>query len=532
MAGAIIQLVAYGVQDLYLTGDPQITFFKIIYRRHTNFSIESVIQNFSSPANFGEIVTCTLSRVGDLVGQIMLYVNIPPIPKFTDSFTCNGDPNKKIAWVRYLGYALIQEITFEIGGKLVDRHYGEWLYLWEQLSGHQDNAIDKMTGNVPPMYDFTNGKNGYELYIPLKFWFCRHIGLALPLIAMASTDVKITVTFRNLNECIRVGPTHSIEVLDNVVPFSPGDYIEQTVNNQTIHGYFINFDYLLKKLYYIKIVDPNAIKQQFTSLGTDTTVNGCNVINTPVVPSVITDDVLYAGNTPYRIYNSINKSYCTPRPNATELVESVTLPYVPSFINSFLYVNYVYLDTDERLKFARSNHEYLIEQIQYNQELGIKSPNVKQNLNLDHPCKEHVWIAQLNSLVGPGTINDLFNYTDSVIRYPDGRFYGNDLVNDATLQLNGRDRFGVRESEYFNLVEPYQCHHRGPTIGINMYSFCLNPEDHQPSGTCNMSKIDYITMLMHLSDVINPYDTCSIRSYTTNYNVLRIFFNVGGLAFV
>lgn len=520
MAGAIIQLVAYGIQDLYLTGDPQITFFKIIYRRHTNFSVESVIQNFSSPANFGEKVTCTISRVGDLIAQTFVYVNLPSIPKFINPSSCEGDPIRKFAWVRYLGYALIRECTFEIGGKLIDRHYGEFLYLWEQVSGHQDKGIDKMVGNIPPMYDFTNGKNGYELFIPLKFWFCRYVGLAIPLIALASIDIKITITFRDLAECIRIGPTHSIEVLDDVVPFRSGDYIEQTVDGRTINGYFIGFDYLLKKLYYIKIVNPNAAKQCFTSLTLDT------------VPSQITNDVLYTGNTPYRIYNSITKSYCTPRPNAIEMIESQSMQYTPSFVNSFLYINYIYLDTDERLRFARSNHEYLIEQLQYNQELGVSSPNVKQNLNLDHPCKEHFWVAQLDSLVGPGTINDLFNFTDSVIRYPDGRLYGKDLVEDAVLLLNGRDRFGVRESEYFNLVQPFQCHYRGPVIGINLYSFCLNPEDHQPSGTCNMSKIDYITMQMHLSDIITTQNTASIRSYTTNYNVLRVFFNLGGVAFV
>jgi len=520
MAGAIIQLVAYGIQDLYLTGDPQITFFKIIYRRHTNFSIENVLQNFSSPANFGEIVTCTISRVGDLVGQIFLYVNIPALPKFIDPLTCMEDPNKKIAWVNYLGYALIQEITFEIGGKLIDKQYGEWLYIWEQVSGRQDNAINKMVGNVPEMYDFSNGKKGYELYIPLKFWFCKNAGLSLPLIALASSDVKIKVTFRRLEECIRIGPSYSIEMLDDVIPFQQGDYIEQTVDGQTIAGYFMSYDYLEKRMYYIKIFNPNAIIKNFTSL------------QQPSVSTGIINNVSYAGNIPYRIYNSLTQTYATPKPNTIEMAELTNLPYKPSFVNSFLYVNYIYLDTDERLKFARSNHEYLIEQIQYNQELGVTSPNVKQNLNLDHPCKAHYWIAQLDSLVGPNTINDLFNYTTSYIHKPDGSYYGTDLVETADLLLNGRDRFGVRESEYFNLVEPYQCHYRGPEVGINMYSFCLNPEDHQPSASCNMSKIDYITMQMHLNDSITTQNTCRIRSYTINYNVLRIFFNLGGLAFV
>src|SRR5580765_2421856 len=121
MAGGLIQLVAYGVQDLYLTGDPQITYFKILYRRHSNFSVESIVQNFSSPANFGETVSCTLSRAGDLIGETFLYVEIPAIPKFINQTTGEEDETKQIAWVHNLGYALIQEIFIEIGGKLIDK---------------------------------------------------------------------------------------------------------------------------------------------------------------------------------------------------------------------------------------------------------------------------------------------------------------------------------------------------------------------------------------------------------------------------
>jgi hypothetical protein len=520
MAGGLIQLVAYGVQDLYLTGDPQITFFKILYRRHTNFSIESVIQNFSAPANFGEIVTCTLSRAGDLVGTTFLHVELPAIPKFFHPITGEEDPYKKFAWVRSLGCALIKEVTVEIGGKLIDRQYGEFMYIWAQVSNRQDKGLSKMIANVPEMYDFSNGKPSYRLFIPLIFWFCKEPGLSLPLIALASTDVKMTFTFRRLEECYRIGPTNSIDILEDIVPFGPGSYIEQTVNNQSIYGYVIDYDYLQKKLYYIKIQNPNATKKTFEAL------------QEPTVSTGIVNNITYTKNLPYRIYDSLTGEYCTPKPNAKEQIETPVLPFKPRFVNAFLYVNYVYLDTDERLKFARSNHEYLIEQLQYNQELGVKSPNVKQNLNLNHPCKGHYWIAQLDSLVGPGTINDVFNFTTSHIRYPDGRLYGTDIVQTAVLILNGRDRFGTRTSIYFNLTEPYQYHYRGPVPGINFYSFCLNPEQHQPSGTCNMSKIDYINMNMRLSNTINTQNTCKIRAYTTNYNVLRIFFNLGGIAFI
>lgn len=518
MPGGLIQLVAYGVQDLYLTGDPQITFFKILYRRHTNFSVESIVQNFSEPADFGDIVSCTLSRAGDLVEKILLYVQLPSIPIFLNS---DGSVNniKKIAWVHNLGQSLIKEITIDIGGKLIDRQYGEWLYLWAQLSNKQDFGLAKMIGEVPELYNFSNGKNGYELFIPLTFWFCRNTGMSLPLIALASSDVKINIMFRRFEECVRIGPTHSINVLEDVVSFRPGDYIQQIIDGQIIYGYFINYDYLQKKLYYIKIQNQNASKTSFTAL------------QEPNASTSIINNITYKNNVPYRIYNSITQTFCTPTPNTTEMIEDINIPYIPKFVNSFLYVNYVYLDTDERLKFARSNHEYLIEQLQYNQLLNVRSPNVKQNLTLNHPCTVHVWIIQLDSLVGPGTINDLYNYTTSPVRYPDGRLYGVSLLNNATLLLNGRNRFPVRDARYFNCDVPYQCQYRGPESGINEYSFSLNPEEHQPSSTCNMSKIDYINMNMNLNNTITTQNTCRIRSYTINKNVLRIFFNLGGIAF-
>ena len=130
------------------------------------------------------------------------------------------------------------------------------------------------------------------------------------------------------------------------------------------------------------------------------------------------NSINFSENIPYRIYNSITHTYCTPKPNTKELIEQNNLIHRPRFVNSFLYVDYIYLDNDERNKFSRTNHEYLIEQIQYNQEIGVKSPNVKQNLSLNHPCKAHYWIAQMDNLIGPGTINDLFNYTISHIHYP------------------------------------------------------------------------------------------------------------------
>lgn len=551
MAGGLVQLAAYGVEDVYLTGDPQITFFKVLYRRHTNFAVESVIQNFSAAANFGETVNCTISRVGDLIGRIFLYIELPAIPKFINPITGEEDVVKKFAWVNFLGYALLCEFSIDIGGRMIDKQYGEWMYIWSQVSNHQDIALSKMIGNVPSMYTFSNGKQGYKLYIPLTFWFCRHNGLALPLIALSSSDVKLVFTFRRADECYRIGPTNSIDILEDIVPFNSGDYIRQTINGQTIYGYVMDYDYLQKKLYYIKVQSPTATKKNFES---------CQIKNN--LPSTIVNDPDYVDNIPYRIYNAINDTYCTPVPNTREIIETATLPQRPRFVNSFLYVDYIYLDNEERNRFGRTNHEYLIEQIQFNKEIGITSPNVKMNLALSHPCKAFYWVAQLDAMVGSGTMNEIFNYTTSPVYYPVGdkninnlrpeylpeyndtypdpedklifydRYYGKSLVVKTKLILDGRERFHGRNFEYFNYVQPYEHHYRAPVLGINVYSPSLYPEENQPSSAINASKMEDINFQIRLRNIVNPYNTAKIRCYTINYNILRIFFNMGGLAFV
>jgi hypothetical protein len=568
MAGGLIQLVAYGVQDIYLTAHPQITFFKVLYRRHTNFSIESVVQNFSSVANFGETVSCTISRSGDLIGKIFLYVELPAIPKFINKQTGEEDSIKKMAWVNNLGYALVQEVFIEIGGKVIDKQYGEWMYIWSQLNNKQDHTLNKMIGNVPQIYEFTNGKPGYQLYIPLEFWFCRNLGLAIPLVSLSSADVKLTITFRKMEECYRIGPTHSIEIIENIVPFKQGDFIQQIIDKQTIYGYVIDFDYLEKKLYYIKIQNSNAINKHFESYQEKINSNSSGFNPRPIqdildqhslMPRQIVNNINFLPNIPYRIYNSITGAYVTPKPNSRELIEQAFFPIKPQIVNSFLYVDYVYLDSNERNKFVKTNHEYLIEQIQFNQDVGIKSPNVKQKLSIDHPTKALYWVAQLDGLVGPNTINDLFNYTTSHIHYPASdynplpnsvpnyhsdvcptvnskfvaqeRFYGNNLVSGGTLILNGRNRITSRSSQYFNLVEPYQHHYRGPNPGINMYSFSIYPDQYQPSSTVNMSKIDEIALQLQLGSVVNNMNTVRLRTYAISYNILRIYFGLGSLAF-
>ena len=377
MGGGLMQLVAYGAQDIYLTGNPQITFFKVVYRRHTNFSMEAIEQTFNGAADFGKRVTCTVSRNGDLMHKVYLQVTVPALSSGT--------------YVKDLGQALIKFAEVEIGGQRIDKHYGDWMHIWNELS----QETGKKAG-YNDMIGAALGANSAEtdLYIPLEFWFCRNPGLALPLIALQYHEVKINIEFRALSE--------------------------------------------------------------------------------------------------------------------------LTTTAALSLSAASLYVDYIYLDTDERRRFAQVSHEYLIEQVQFTGDESVSSVSNKIKLNFNHPCKELVWVVQRDA---DGV--EKFDYTDAS---------GLNPVLIAKLQLNGHDRFSERMGRYFNLVQPYQHHTNVPKTGINVYSFGLKPEEHQPSGTCNMSRIDNATLQLTLTSETVATDA-KVRVYATNYNVLRIMSGMGGLAY-
>ena len=202
-----------------------------------------------------------------------------------------------------------------------------------------------------------------------------------------------------------------------------------------------------------------------------------------------------------------------------------------------LWVDYIYLDTDERRRFAQLSHEYLIEQLQFTGAENINSTTTRVKLNFNHPVKELVWAVQQDSVVGAANGNNWTNFTafPGNVTAATGGFLNagasNLVAYPTNLQLNGQDRFAVRDGPYFNLVQPYQHHEKVPdNKGINVYSFALKPEEHQPSGTLNFSRID--TAVLNLSTpLLNSANTGKLYVYAVNYNVLRIMSGMGGLAY-
>ena len=501
------------------------------------------------------------------------------------SFTQNSGSGVYARWLDFPGEQIIAQVEVEIGGQRIDRQYGDWMHIWNQLTmtAEQQRGYFKMIGNVTQLTFITdpsfsevdgpcdslaprqvcaprNALPETTLYIPLQFWFCTNPGLALPLIALQYHEVKINLDIRPIDECLWAVTTLS-----------------------------------------------------------------CNSGAT-------------ANATP-GFKGAASAGYAANQYNPGQPVPAA-IAYNQSLVAASLYVDYVFLDTDERRRFAQNPHEYLITQLQFTGDESVGSSSNKIKLNFNHPVKELIWVVQpdqnvdyCSSLVCDALLFKVlgaqpFNYTDAIDALPnaihafggpasvaadsrafiDARGLFNDAgaldydipsgftgywngasnpyneanfggpavpqnaatataINDtiiaqlkdlsnghldnstvsdagtfvltessldmhcwgqnpvvtAKLQLNGQDRFSEREGTYFSWVQPYQSHTRCPDEGINVYSFALRPEEHQPSGTCNFSRIDNATLQLVLSNAtVEGTKTAKVRVYATNYNVLRI----------
>ena len=421
-SSALLQLVARGRQDAYLTSNPQFTFFKHVYRRYTPFAMESMPIDFDGYTNFGQRVSTVIPRYADLLSSLFIEVDLPGQP----------DPaNPTYWWVNDIGNALISDISVEIGEKEIDKHTGEWLNIWGELTVPADkrNGYNEMIGhwNIYPPFPSQTAPPPLHLTIPLRFWFCNTIGAALPLIALQAHPVRIIIHIRPLQELV----------------WMPG-----------------------------------------------------------LVPGVVCPSV-------------------TP----------ITIPRFQMF------GDYIYLDTEERRRFASAEHEYLIEQLQISppQTIVTGTSSLTLPLYFNHCCKEFIWVIQQNKMQA---LREWFNY--SSCEFANGGQIGcltQDLLNTAVLRLDGSNRFYARNATYFRLTQPFQHHTTVPTppTYIYLYSFSIKPEEIQPTGSLNCSKIDDITLSMTFNpNTISADDGqgSTIRVYATNYNVLRIIGGLGGLAFI
>ena len=492
MTAGIWDLVAKGEQDVYINENPDITMFKMIYKRYTNFSTEIIPQRFSSNSpTFGDKVSATISRAGDLVKQIFLIVDLPAISPILE----NGEISTlhKMAWSKNIGFVLIKSIEAELGGDLIDKHYGEWLYIYYELTNNKTN-FNQMIGNIAELTEFTNGKDAYRLYIPLQFWFNKVAGSALPLCNLQYTNFKINLEINDLSKCLIYGPQYYIDLDIDLVHYETGELLVQNIDNVYAYGLFFSFDIITKRLYYNRITN-----------------------NSFLAPSLTETDLV-------KYYISGNTSYFKINPLQGRKEQIVRYPTMNpiNLKDCFLLVEYIFLDGDERAKFINSNHQYLIEQIQYSGEKVITTTNSRIKLGFTNLCSEILWVSQYKYFQ---TIrnNEFFRY-DSITNEK--------LIKNQTLMFNGKERVSLRDSDYFDMLQVFQNHSAVPNSEINLYSLCLYPEIYQPSGSTNLSQIDNIDLLLNLDKNVSTQNPISLRAYAKSYNILKIENGISGLLWI
>lgn len=531
MTGGLIELVARGIQDIFLTNDPQVTFFKTVFRRYTNFSMETIPQYFKHTPDFGKKVSCVISRCGDLITKSYLVIDLPAIPQFTSGQTL--DNITKFAWVKKIGYAIIKTIRIDINEQLIDKQYGEWLNIWSELNDNKTNGFNKLIGNVTELTSFSNGKNTYRMYVPLQFWFCRASGLALPLICLMFSEVKLTIELNDSSNCYMISPSHYIELADSSVNYTKFEYIEQTYNNSTAAGIYMDFDSVTKRLYYYKLTTNSF--QSYTYSGTVTNSVLTSFYSSIASTRYLTQNLSTNNNNSYFIVGLTSGYAGTPNINASPVSHTHSSLGTISLSNCFLLIEYAYIDEDERAQFIKNKHEYLIETITYIKERAVTSSSLKVSLDISHPCKLILWILQYDYNYNA---KDTFNYTNSY-KHTDGTNYiysgdayvGTNIINYETLYFNGYEVLTYRSANYFNWIQHYQNFLYTPTEGINLFSFSLIPYKPQPMGTFNASMIDNIQVMFDTSHLVSQSNPAKFRGYAISYNVFRISNGVGSLVF-
>jgi len=467
MAGGVMQLVktdtsaGQGNQMEYIVGTPEISYFKSVHRRHTNFAMESVRQQFLNKpvleSNNRGSFTCRINRVADLLKDVYLSFALPNIYS-TDQH--------RFQWIPNLAKYMIYSYSVSLDTQLIDQRYGEWMDVWTELSIPNDkkNTYDKMTGNVPELTSPTDNSKriiirnnrisynyypigtrtspsipGYRYFIPLDFWFTRDPGLALPLIALQYQNLEIKIEFRALDELYQVYDHPSQQYL------SPSNYNSKLYNFPITFGQFLH-------------------PPEDMVIGTSATVD----------------------------------------------------------LEAYLECNFVYLDTDERTALAKANTDFLVERIFRTDKGGLLS-NGTIDLTIQNPVKEIIWITRRSDAV---TNNEWSNFTN---RIPSDATFP--IMKTAKMLWNGMERFEEKPRQYYNLVQPYQHHTRSPREGVQVYSFALTPEKHQPSGAFNASMIDRIQLYVTNEERENNGYEYEYIVYSVHYNIFRVMSGMGAMVF-
>ena len=403
MSAQLIGLVAKGKQDeILINNDINYSFFKHVYRRQTSMAIGIHKQLFNNTVAFGSTIRTAIERKGDLLSDMIVHIKLPEI---INEYTSGVTKTKLFEWKEFVGLQLLKNIELKIGNQLIDKQTGEWLRIWNELTeeGTKEECFKNMVGN--------NTSNERELFVPLNFFFCKHIGSALPLIALQYHEIELIININEIDKCIKL-------------------------TEQAIHDY-----------------KEDKVETAILS----------NQIDLQLINEVI------------------------------------------------------YLDNEERQHFAQKEHNILIEQIQYIPEIFSNSQLSKVTLNLNHPVKEIIMLV------------DGFEEDETEI------LTSNSFVESLQLLMNGNEFWPELPGNYFRLSVPYKRHSKIPNMSnLFVISFAIKPEDLEPSGTINFSRIDSSILKIKKNKTVNDgtiVNDVLIRGYAVNYNCLKIMSGLAGLQF-
>jgi len=540
MPGGEVQLVAYGEENMYLNDDPQITFFKVVYRRYTNFSIETLQTNFIYQGNFGKKISCEVSKLGDLIHKMWLVIELPDIPILYD-LTNTVDNRLKFAWARKIAYVLIDYVELEISGQVVSKMWGEWLNVLDELNYTNFNSsLNQYIGNLPELYipkTTSKGVKSYTLHIPMYFWFCNNSGLALPILCLEYNTIRFNIQINNFDNCAVFSPSNYIKVQKYYGNGITGEPLVQYSYQGYTWAEFdsiepgdvdpTTMDILNYKLYYRKISDNSFITTTNSYLSNLLTNNIYNIIQNNVVKPIN-----------YIIYAIDSKSIYVPIPSIDNNPKSIYIennyifkkPLDIPLKNIFLLIDYVYLDRDERNKFYNSKHEYIIDQIYFTGNYILQNLYNRNTIQILNPCKWLVFMGQLSYLTNPN-VNDYFNYKTTFVR-KDNQIQGDSVISNASFSYNSIGNIEEFPMNYYNLLVPFNNFPMAKIpSGFGVSTFSLYPINIQASGSCNMSCLNIFEINTSFNRIDEKYNKYIFKCYAVTHNVLRIVHGVSGTIF-
>ena len=568
MAGGTIQLVAYGAQDVYLTADPQITFFKIVYRRHTNFSIEVFEHALLDNPNFGSTNVFEVHRLGDLMTKMYLRIVV------------NGlTPNEgeKFAWIRRLGHALVRSVEVTIGGTCYDRHVGTWLDIWYELarSGDHDKGYLEMIGDVSEMTTL-NGeeKPEYIMYIPLKFWFNRHYGLSLPIVAIQYHRIIFNIKFERIENLIVTSCDFDTELLNDLrfleaslmIEYGYLDKVERArfatkghdqLMEQVQHTgeesmeramkrFQLHFDHPAKEIVWAMKNGNYTTGKKFLGY---THLDDWSKALIDISKQILLDSSIFAPSSVFEQDGYGNIIIISPAPPPSN--EGIFEEFLPGTTST------------------SSNGKITVSNNSTENSFWLNTESLKIDLyNLVDKINANIFISEDEDIriVINGNVNELTvrDVSIPVELFEDTRLTSNDVIVNqfsnygvlidgsinpvlyAKLDFNDQERFPKRNGKFFNYLQTEMHHNNTPKDGINVYSFAFQPEIHQPSGTSNLSRIERIIFTLWIGDgtqtgireqtqtepnlnLINLDNRLYIFVYS--YNIIRIINGLAGLSY-